>query len=108
MITGVRLPSISAGERGDVVIFGADPIEVEIRCFVHHPPPPEYRPCSECGVLRVFSGQPFSITANDILFGPTGGELVLEVSDADGDQKQYVLQVASLTSSSSQPLNYCS
>jgi hypothetical protein len=74
---------VSPGEDFELVIFttGMDEIvAVAVKCFVG-PPPPEYRPCSDCGVVWVKHDQLVKITANKSVFeGPKA--LFLQESQA--------------------------
>ncbi|MBR8534672.1 hypothetical protein KDU71_03805 [Carboxylicivirga sediminis] len=38
-------------------VVGDGRIRVEIKCFVHKPPPPSFQPCPECGSLILESNE---------------------------------------------------
>ena len=90
MIEHVDYPRqpLAAGEAFSVTTTAAEPIEVEIRCFVRKPPPPGYEHCPECGSFSAHSGQPLKLVASaDAFRSAGGGHLDVTVSDADGDQR---------------------
>ena len=79
---------LAAGEVFSIRTTAAEPIEVEIRCFVRKPPPPGHAHCPECGSFAAHSGQPLELGASaDAFRSAGGGHLEVTVSDADGDQR---------------------
>jgi hypothetical protein len=85
--------ALRAGGVYYVVAVGAEPIAVEIRCFVRRPPPPGYKPCAECGSFVVRSGEALQLFASEATFQAEGGSLELRVRDADGDSRHVRLTV---------------
>jgi hypothetical protein len=89
-VEGLESP-VEAGESREVAIWAtSEQLSVEIICFVD--PPGRFRPCPECGTLRVRSGTPFIVEANRRVFA-LGGELQLVVSEPDGTREVLTLHV---------------
>ncbi len=86
------IDSIVFGESRAITVYGAEPIEVEISCFVKEPPPPGYRPCPECGTLVVPTGGSFKIHAVSDMLGHSD-QVVVDIRDADGDRKRLNVHV---------------
>jgi molybdopterin/thiamine biosynthesis adenylyltransferase len=83
-----------AGESRTIICNADAPSTIEIRCFVLEPPPPGYRPCSECGVIRgVANNQAVMVTANARLFARVGGELQIVITDAEGATQEFRVRV---------------
>ncbi|HYR77560.1 MAG TPA: hypothetical protein VEM96_17220 [Pyrinomonadaceae bacterium] len=84
----------SPGETRPIAIEGSAPIGVRVSCFIFKPPPPDYKPCDACGVLNLNSGEVAQIRADRRTFAEKGGELHLEIIDADGDGREIRVKVA--------------
>src|SRR5450830_383725 len=86
---------LEAGESRDLLVWGRDPLEVEIECFVEKPPPPGFRGCPECGSFPLTSGEALAITASPTVFADGTGTLMITIRDADNDKRLIRLHVIS-------------
>jgi len=84
---------IAAGESRILRVEGAEPIAVQIKCFVNKPPPRSYRPCPECGTFNLRSDEPRMIRASDEAFRRGGGTLVVAINDGTGETVEIKLEV---------------
>ena len=71
----------------------AEPLTVAIQCFREPPTPPQLRACAECGSFRVTSGEPISVAASLSAFEETTGYLVVRVTDAQRDFREFRLEI---------------
>lgn len=107
MISSINfdLAPLLPGEIRPISIDGSTPIRVQVHCFTFRPPPPDYKPCRACGVLKLQSGQVHMITADRDTFAAHGGELHLDIEDADGDMRELRIGVEALATESGSQMN---
>ena len=84
---------MSPGESRDFTLTSATPAQVQVRCFLTSPPPPGYRPCTECGSYAIEQGQTIHIQASQYLFTNAQGGLDITITDMDGDVVRIQLPV---------------
>lgn len=71
----------------------AEPLFVAIQCFREPPTPAQLRACDECGSFRVTSGEAIFITASRSVFESRAGYLLVRVTDARRDYREFRLEV---------------
>lgn len=72
----------------------AEPLFVAILCFREPPTPAQLRTCAECGSFRVTSGEAISIAASLTVFESLDGYLLVRVTDAQRDYREFRLEVS--------------
>jgi len=88
---------LGPGEVRQLVAFGSGALEVEIKCFVRTPPPAGFRGCSQCGTIRIRSGEAVDVAASPRVFRAASGAMIVTVTDkSDGDARVFQLEVRPL------------
>lgn len=87
---------IEAGKRRALQAWSDKDLSVAIRCFTKDPPPPDYKSCPACGVIRAQSGEIVYIVADENVFLEPGGRVEVVVRDESGDERQFRLTVRAL------------
>lgn len=97
MIANVAFESmeIQAGEDIQLDVDAAYPVTIVIKCFKFHPPPPCFTPCKEAGSHVLPVRETFSITTSAHTFD-SSGEIHFTITDAENDQKMFVVTVTHL------------
>jgi hypothetical protein len=104
MITSIDFNEepLQAGEQRILLAWSnTQPLFVEIKCFREPPTPPELRACSECGSFRVSSGEAVTISASLSVFAKSAGYLLVRVTDASRDSREFRLEISNDAGSSS-------
>lgn len=73
------------GEKRSVYVFGNGPFFITSSCFVDTPPPPGFRECAECGILKIESGESFEIDAASDFWKRKKGTIMINITDSNGD-----------------------
>ena len=68
-------------------------LEVKIKCFVGHPPPPVYKECPECGTFQVASGSTTTVKAPSVAFTAGRNQLEVIVSESTGDKRNFLIDL---------------
>jgi hypothetical protein len=86
---------IQPGERRSLQAWADTVMTVAIKCFTNDPPPPGYKACPSCGVIKLESGAQIYITADRGVFqrAGRGAELHVSLEDLTGDRRDYRLNV---------------
>jgi hypothetical protein len=89
---------IQPGEQRSLQAWADTTMTVAIKCFTNTPPPPGYKPCPSCGVIKLESGAETYITADLRTFERArgSGELHVTLEDNTGDRREYQLNVLTL------------
>ena len=81
------------GERRRLVLTGDEPFVVSTSCFVNNPPPPGFRPCTECSTQVIFERQAFVIEATVEFWRNKQGRIDINIKDSVGEMLKLQLEV---------------
>ena len=88
MIRNITVSSrdIQAGDTISLMVEAAYPVQIVIKCFITHPPPPKFANCEEAGVHVLDRPKPLIVRTSERTF-EMKGELEFDITDADFDRE---------------------
>ncbi len=72
-------------------VYGHEPIAVEVKCFVIHPPPPSFRGCPACGSRQMHDGERGQLV---VPFDFLQGNISISATDAAGSRAFAEIEIA--------------